>query len=375
MALEQRGYRDPGRLALATAISLGSFTPDELGNTAVELELADPIACARSVGLRYVSDVMPGIRRRRAGTGFSYRAPLGKELCDRPTLERIRALAIPPAWTDVWICPSPDGHIQATGRDARGRKQYRYHERWREVRDETKYGKLRSFGDALPRIRERVSHDLARHGLPRDKVIATVVRLMDLSFIRIGNPEYAKANESYGLTTLRGEHVEVRGERVRFQFRGKSGKEHDIDVRDRRLATIVRRCQELEGQELFQYLDEDGTRRTIESTDVNDYLREAAGDAFTAKDFRTWAGTVLAARELARVGPFESDAEAKRNVAAAVKEVARNLGNTQAVCRKCYVHPAVIEAYMDGSLLKAFTGDDERGERAVLELLERRPAA
>lgn len=375
MREEPKPARDFARLAQATAISLGSDLAMDIRRTAAELEMGNPITAARSVGLRYVSDVMPGIRRKRIRQHFGYLDPLGGTLRDRRTLERIGALAIPPAWTDVWICPSAEGHLQATGRDAKGRKQYRYHERWREIRDENKYGKLRSFGDALPRIRERVSHDLRRHGLPREKVLATVVRLLDLSFIRIGNPEYAKANESFGLTTMRENHVEVRGERVRFKFRGKSGKDHDIDVHDRQLARIVRTCQELEGQELFQYLDGDGNPRSIESADVNDYLREAAGDGFTAKDFRTWAGTVLAARELVRVGPFESEAAAKRNVSAAVREVARHLGNTQAVCRKCYVHPTVIDSYLDGSLLAAWNHADDHGEAAVLNLLGQRLAA
>jgi len=367
--------RDPVKLALATAISLGSDPRTDTPGRAGELDLADPVACARSVGLRYVSDVMPGIRRHRVGGAFAYTGPLGSPLRDRESLERIRALAVPPAWSDVWICPSAVGHLQATGRDARGRKQYRYHAQWRHVRDDTKFGRLPSFGKALPVIRERVTRDLARHGLPREKVLATIVRLLDLSFIRIGNPEYARTNDSFGLTTMREDHVEIRGERVRFKFRGKSGKDHDIDVRDRQLARVVRRCQELEGQELFQYLDEDGHPRTIESADVNLYLREAAGDAFTAKDFRTWAGTVLAARELAEAGPFQSEAEARRKVSAAVKEVARQLGNTEAVCRKCYVHPAVIDSYLGGVLAAAWSAGDDRGEQAVLNLLGQRLAA
>lgn len=371
----ERGRRDAGRLALATAVSLGSNAVSEIRDAAAEMEMTHPIACARLAGLRYVSDVMPGIRRRRVGEAFTYTAPLGGPVRAGAELERIRSLAIPPAWTDVWICPSPEGHLQATGRDAKGRKQYRYHGRWRAIRDDTKYGKLRSFGDALPRIREKVGRDLAQPGLPREKVLATVVRLLDLSFIRIGNPEYARANESFGLTTMRDEHVEIRGERVRFKFRGKSGKEHDIDVWDRQLARIMRRCQELDGQELFQYLDEGGQSRTIESADVNGYLRAAAGEGFTAKDFRTWAGTVLAARELARVGPFETETEARRKVASAVSEVARQLGNTQAVCRKCYIHPAVIDGYLDGSLLSAWRDGDDRGEETVLNLLSRRLAA
>ena len=346
------------------ALATSQGTPDG--------DLDDPGEAARAAGLRYVSDTQPGIRRKRSGRGFVYLGPDGEPV-RRRRLEGIRALAIPPAWTDVWICPDARGHLQASGRDARGRKQYRYHPRWREFRDETKYERLADFGRALPRLRERVRRDLAREGMPRQKVVATVVRLLDSSYIRVGNPEYAKENGSFGLTTLREDHVRVRGERVRFRFRGKGGKEHDIDVRDRTLARIVQRCQDLPGQELFRYLDDEDQPRTVESADVNEYLREAAGSEFTAKDFRTWAGTVLAARELSRLGGFESETEAKGKLASAIREVAASLGNTPAVCRKCYLHPAIVDAYLQGGVPRG-CGDSGRGcEAAVLDLLKTAP--
>ncbi|HZS08786.1 MAG TPA: DNA topoisomerase IB [Blastocatellia bacterium] len=317
----------------------------------------DPVAVAReaakSAGLRYVNDTSPGILRRRAGKGFSYIGVDGKPLRDADELARIRALAIPPAWTGVWICPSPHGHIQATGRDAKGRKQYRYHARWRAVRDETKYDRMIAFGHALPRIRERTESDLVLPGLPREKVLATVVRLLERTLIRVGNEEYARANRSFGLTTLRDQHVRVKGSTLRFEFRGKSGVRHTIDLNDRRLARIVRRCQELPGQELFQYLDEAGEPQSIGSAEVNDYLREITGEDFTAKDFRTWAGTVFAALALQESEDFDSEAEAKRNVVRAIESVAARLGNTVAVCRKSYVHPVVIELYTEGTLCES----------------------
>ena len=314
--------------------------------------VTDPIESAREAGLRYVSDDRPGIRRVRRGKGFRYVQPDGQAVRDRDTLRRIRSLAIPPAWSDVWICPLANGHLQATGHDARGRKQYRYHPRWRAVRDETKYDRLIAFGQALPSIRARVEQDLAQPGLPRRKVLATVVRLLETTLIRVGNEEYARTNGSFGLTTLRNRHVSVEGESVRFSFRGKSGVRHSIRVDDRRLARVVQRCQDLPGQELFQYLDDDGTPRDIDSADVNAYLHEIAGWEFTAKDFRTWAGTVLAARALQEFESFDSQAQAKRNIVAAIESVSKRLGNTTAVCRKCYVHPAVLNAYLDGSLLE-----------------------
>ena len=306
----------------------------------------------------------PGLRRHRAGRGFVYRDAAGRRVRDGATLARIRALAIPPAWTEVWIAPSPHGHIQALGRDARGRKQYRYHARWREVRDATKYTRMLAFARALPRIRARLRTDLARPGLPRDKVLATVVRLLETTLIRVGNEAYARTNRSFGLTTMRDRHVRVRGATLRFHFRGKGGKEHAVDVRDPRLARIVRRCQDLPGQELFQYIDDDGRRQSLDSADVNAYLREIAGEEFTAKDFRTWAGTVLAALALAEVASFASKREARRNITRAVESVAARLGNTPTISRKCYVHPAVIEAYLDGVTLDAYR---RRAERAIVE--------
>jgi DNA topoisomerase-1 len=307
-------------------------------------------AAARSAGLRWVSDARPGIRRVRAGRGFTYLAASGRRITAAATLGRIRSLAVPPAWTDVWICPDPRGHVQATGRDARGRKQYRYHPRWRAARDDTKYGRLLAFGRALPRIRSGVARDLERRGLPRAKVLATVVRLLEKTLIRVGNDEYARANRSFGLTTLNSRHVTVRGPRIGFRFRGKSGRVHAFAIEDGALSRIVKRCQELPGQELFQYVDTKGRRRAVGSGDVNDYLRALSGRDFTAKDFRTWAGTVRASWALAsRPAPAS-----RRQGAAAVKdaicEVARRLGNTPAVCRKSYVHPVVVESYLSGAL-------------------------
>jgi len=311
----------------------------------------DPAAVAKAARLRYVFDRMPGIRREKARAGFRYVGPDGQPVADEKTLERIRKLAIPPAYTDVWISPFPNGHLQATGRDARGRKQYRYHERWRAVRDETKYDRMLAFGDALPRIRERIAHDLALPGLPREKVLATIVRLLEATRIRIGNEEYARQNGSYGLTTLRNDHVDVRGSTVRFKFRGKSGKEHEIDIRDPRVARVIQKCQDLPGQDLFEYIDpDDATIHHVTSDDVNDYLHEIAGEEFTAKDFRTWAGTLLCALSLAEMELAESETQRRQNVVDAVKRVAERLGNTPAVCRKCYVHPALLDSYLDGSL-------------------------
>jgi DNA topoisomerase-1 len=336
---------------------------------------ADPAEAAKTAGLRYVHDGGPGIRRARAGKGLRYVGPDGKAVRDRDTLRRIRALAIPPAWTDVWVCPAPNGHLQATGKDARGRKQYRYHPRWRAVRDETKYHRLIAFGLALPKIRARVEQDLAQAGLPRGKVLATVVRLLETTLIRVGNEESARANGSFGLTTLRDRHVQVEGTNLRFSFRGKSGVRHDVAVTDRRLARVVRRCQDLPGHELFQYLEE-GQPHAVDSADVNEYLHEIAGEEFTAKDFRTWAGTVLAARALRELPAVGSQTQAKHNVVRAIEAVARRLGNTKAVCRKCYVHPAVLDAYRDGTLLRALGGRVEHDlpaeEAAVLAFLRER---
>lgn len=310
----------------------------------------DPAESASAAGLHYVRDDQPGYQRRRAGRGFFYRKPDGKRLTDTREIERIKSLAIPPAWTDVWICTSPRGHLQATGRDARGRKQYRYHPLWREVRDTTKYERMAEFGEVLPVIRKRVEQDLGLPGLPKEKVLATVVRLLETTFIRVGNPEYAKENHSYGLTTMRDKHVEINGSRITFQFLGKSGKSHEVDIQDRRLATIVKRCRDIPGYQLFQYLDESGERQDVTSTDVNAYLRDISGHSFTAKDFRTWAGTVLAVSELREMPGFETEQEAEQQIVEVIKSVAEQLGNTPTVCRKCYVHPIVLERYVAGSL-------------------------
>jgi len=344
----------------------------------MERSAADPAEAAHQAGLVYTSDLEPGIRRVRNGRGFLYIAPGGGSVCEPAELDRIRSLAIPPAWKDVWICVRARGHLQATGRDARGRKQHRYHPTWRETRDADKYARLAGFARALPRIRSRVSRDLRRNGLPREKVVATIVRLLETTFARVGNEEYARKNRSFGLTTLRDRHVKVRGAAVRFLFRGKSGREIELGVTDRRVAGVVKRCEELPGQRLFQYVDENGERRTVSSEDVNDYLRSVTGADFTAKDFRTWAGTVLAACALREVARFESETEAKRNVVAAIDGVARKLGHTRTICRRAYVHPAVIDSYLDGSLVEALAQDSapERGrlradETAVLALLKR----
>jgi DNA topoisomerase-1 len=316
--------------------------------------ITDPEESAKAAGLRYVSDTKPGISRKGHGEGFTYYDPDGNRIDDEQTLARIRSLAIPPAWTDVWISPSPRGHLQATGHDARGRKQYRYHPEWRKTRDQTKYNRMLAFGKALPAIRERVDQDLELPGMPREKILATVVRLLEATLIRVGNEEYAQANRSYGLTTLRNRHVDVSGASLRFRFRGKSGVYHDVGIKDRRIARIIKRCQEMPGQELFEYYDEEGEIRSIDSSDVNEYLQEITGEEFTAKDFRTWSGTVLAAMTLAGCEPCQSESDGKQKVAEAVEEVAEQLGNTPAVCRKCYIHPAVVEMFLDGTIVKAF---------------------
>ena len=309
---------------------------------------AESAEAAEEAGLHYISDDRPGYTRRGNNGEFEYLDTQGKRIRDEQRLLRIKRLAIPPAWTDVWICPSPTGHIQATGRDARRRKQYRYHERWRELRDENKFGRLADFAKALPRIRRRVAHEMRLPGLPREKVLATVVRLLERTFIRIGNAEYARENKSFGLTTMQGRHVTVKGARLRFRFRGKSGRQHEVDVTDRRIANIVSKCQDLPGQDLFQYVDDEGEVRNVTSQDVNDYLREITNENFTAKDFRTWAGTVLAAIALGAQGEFETKKRAKANVKTAICAVAELLGNTPAICRKCYVHPAIVKAYLSG---------------------------
>jgi DNA topoisomerase-1 len=328
--------------------------------------VTDPKEAAEDAGLRYVTDDQPGYTRKKRAGKFIYLNTEGKEIRDEARVLRLKRLAIPPAYTEVWVCPSPNGHIQATGRDDRGRKQYRYHDRWREVRDENKYEKMMVFAKTLPKIRRRISRDLKRRGLPREKVLATVVQLLERTFIRVGNEEYAKENRSFGLTTMRNRHVAVRGSKLRFRFCGKSGKEHDIDLEDGRVARIIKKLQELPGQELFQYLDDKGERHKVASDDVNQYLRELAHDDFTAKDFRTWAGTVLAAMALKAQEPFENKSEAKKNVKSAIAAVARMLGNTSAICRKCYIHPAILETYFDGTLVE---GLKETTERTVLASL------
>jgi DNA topoisomerase-1 len=355
-----------------------------MGDT-TQIEVTDPgaVISARLAHLRYVSDDGPGIARRRNGSGFSYWTADGRRLRAKDDLARIRGLVIPPAWTDVWISPIANGHIQATGRDARRRKQYRYHARWREVRDEVKYGRLLAFGAALPGIRKRTAHDQQQTALTRTKVLATLVQLLEKTLIRVGNEEYMRENNSFGLTTMRARHAEVKGSTVTFEFRAKSGVQQVIGLNDKRLARTVKRCQDLPGQTLFQYLDDDGARQSVDSSDVNDYLREITGQDFTAKDFRTWAGTVLAACALRTLASYDSEAEAKRNIVEAVAQVAKKLGNTKAVSRKCYIHPAVLEAYMDGGVtitdvvqrhgraMRRFTGLS-REEIALLALLEHR---
>jgi DNA topoisomerase I len=341
-----------------------------------EIEIApDPVEVAEEAGLRYVSDEQPGYTRKAKGKDFEYFDTDGKRIRDEARVLRLRRLAIPPAYKDVWICSSPNGHIQATGRDARGRKQYRYHERWREVRDENKYDRMLVFGKALPKIRRRIQRDLKRRGLPREKVLATVVQLLERTFIRIGNEEYAKENKSFGLTTMRTQHVDVTRTKLKFRFKGKSGVKHEVDVSDRRLARIICLLQDLPGQNIFQYVDEEGEVRNIDSQDVNDYLREITGQDFTAKDFRTWAGTVLAAMALNAQEAFANQTQAKKNVKDAIAAVAKILGNTPTVCRKCYVHPAVLETYLDGAMIDGLKQKTEETLAAKLPSLRSEEAA
>lgn len=346
---------------------------------------ADPPAAAKAAGLRYVHDDRPGIRRAPAKDGFDYVDAKGQRVDDEATLKRIKSLVIPPAWQDVWICPQANGHLQATGRDARGRKQYRYHPKWRTVRDEVKYERMLNFGKALPQIRKEVDRGLGLPGLPREKVLATIVYLLEATMIRIGNDEYARENKSYGLTTLRNRHVKIDGSEVEFRFRGKSGVHHDVKVHDKRLARIIQRTRDLPGQHLFEYVGDDGEPHTVDSSDVNDYLREITGEEYTAKDFRTWSGTVLAALALQEFEKVDSEAQAKKNVVRAIESVAEKLGNTPSVCRKCYVHPAVLDAYMDGTMLEGLRAlaeeklvedlpDLQPEEAAVLAMLQRRLA-
>lgn len=344
---------------------LGGAHPKAMAAIAVDskpssaLETVDAIAAskeaARAAGLRYITDRRPGLHRAKTVTGFRYTDSDGQPVHDEEVLARIKSLVIPPAWTDVWIAPLANAHLQATGRDVRGRKQSRYHPKWRETRDETKYERMTHFAAALPRIRERVAVHLALPGLPKEKVLATIVSVMEATHIRVGNVEYARENKSYGLTTMRNKHVDVHGADVTFSFQGKSGVKHTIDLHDRRLAKIIKRCEDLPGYELFQYLDADGTTHSVDSQDVNDYLQEISGEHFTAKDFRTWAGSVLACDMLREIGPYENATQAKKNVVQAIAAVAQKLGNTPSVCRKCYVHPAVLEAYLTGTHVDAAT--------------------
>lgn len=325
-----------------------------------------PLTAAATAGLRYVRDEQPGISRRKCGDGFAYIAADGKIIRNATVLDRIRALAVPPAWTNVWICTDPRGHLQATGRDAKGRKQHRYHAAWRAHRDETKFDRLQAFADVLPLIRRRTNADLAQQGLPRTKVLATIVQLLEKSLIRVGNEEYARHNQSFGLTTLRARHVRVNGDTLRFQFRGKSGVRHSVKVNDRRLARVVKHCRDLPGQELFQYIDEAGEAQVVDSGDINGYLKEITGQDFTAKDFRTWSGTVLAATALREVPPQETKRETERCVNVAIEAVAGMLGNTPSVCRKSYVHPGVVDSYRDGSMATVFGRKTRSSARAGL---------
>ena len=340
-------------------------------------------AAAKAAGLVYVSDDEPGITRKKSGTGWRYLDAKGKTIKDYWERKRIDKIAVPPAYVDVWICPKDNGHIQATGRDDRGRKQYRYHAKWTEARDGAKYEKMMEFARLLPGLRKRVAADMRKQGLPRDKVVATVIALLEKTLIRVGNEDYAKENKSFGLTTLRNRHLDIDGSTLRFDFKGKSGKMWNLDLKDRRVAKLVRSIQDLPGQQLFQYVDEDGKRQPVSSSDVNDYLREITGEDITAKDFRTWAGTVLASMALAEFEVVDSQARMKKNVKAAIERVASRLGNTPTICRKCYVHPHVLSSYLDGSLLEGIKREVENElcadadqlkpeEAALLGLLSRR---
>ena len=353
------------------------------GNAANPFLAALNAEAAKDAGLRYFPDTRPGIRRDRKGKDFRYVRPDGSRVSDPETLARIKRLAIPPAWEEVWVCPVENGHIQATGRDARRRKQYRYHSRWREQRDQNKYERMMAFAEALPGIRRRVKRDLAGPGLAREKVLAAVVQLLETTLIRVGNDEYARHNQSFGLTTMHDRHVKVTGPKISFFFTGKSGKRHEIEFQDPRLAKLVKGCQDLPGQELFVYRDESGETRDVTSQDVNAYLREIVGEDFTAKDFRTWAGTVLAAIALRELERSTSKAQAKKNIVTSIEAVAKMLGNTPAVCRRCYVHPAILESYMEGGTIEVLKqrsvqklrngkGALKPDEAAVMALLRKR---
>jgi DNA topoisomerase I len=342
--------------------------------------LMEPGLAAKSAGLRHVNDTMPGIRRRLSGKQFIYTDPEGAEVTDPVILGRIKSLAVPPAWQEVWICPLAHGHLQATGRDSRGRKQYRYHPVWRQVRDETKFDRMLIFGGLLPKLRAAIHKDFARQGLSREKVLATVVLLLQRTLIRVGNEDYAVQNRSYGLTTMQDRHASINGGKIEFQFRGKSGKHHKVEIHDPRLARIVKRCQDLPGCVLFQYLDEEGNQQAIDSGDVNEYLRQVTGADFTAKDFRTWFGTVLAARALQEIGPFKTKKQAKTKMNEPFEAVATVMGNTPAVCRKCYIHPAVVESYFAGRFFAQYQAFRTRSrssehalqpdEKSALQLLQ-----
>jgi DNA topoisomerase-1 len=347
---------------LGTRVRHGKLTAADFGSESAK--------AAEEAGLHYISDDRPGYTRRANNGDFEYLDTKGERIYDEQRLLRIKRLAIPTAWKDIWICPSPNGHLQATGRDARRRKQYRYHERWRELRDENKFARVTDFAKALPQIRKRVKHDIKLRGLPREKVLATVVRLLERTFIRIGNDEYARENKSFGLTTIKDRHVTVTGAHLRFRFRGKSGRQHEVDIRDGQVAKIISKLQDLPGQELFQYVDDDGEVRDVRSQDVNDYLREITNEDFTAKDFRTWAGTLLAAIALNLQEKFESQKQAKTNVKTAIYAVAELLGNTPAICRKCYVHPAVFEAYLASSRIPGLSEAMQKSGSSQLRLAE-----
>lgn len=355
--------RKAGSVTAATALATSVAATSVAAAAAASAGHAN-VAHAAAASLRYVTDPTPGITRRRSGTGFVYLSANGKPVRDAAVLARIRSLVIPPAWTDVWICPTANGHLQATGRDAKGRKQHRYHERWRAVRDENKYSRLTGFARALPMIRRRVEADLASRGMTQERVLAMVVNLLEATHIRIGNEEYARTNGSYGLTTLTDDHVSIRGARMRFAFRGKSGKEHDVELNDPRLARLVKKSRDLPGEELFQYVDEDGAPHPIDSTLVNAYIRDIGGEEFTAKDFRTWAGTLLAARALDTVAADgDDDALSKAAISRAVKEVSGHLRNTPAVCRKCYIHPAVLDLFSDADALARWRAGKSKAKR------------
>jgi len=348
--------------ATPPAAEIVAVTPDPV---------AEARASAKAAGLLYASDEQAGYRRQRRGKAFAYFDTDGQRITERDEITRLNKLAVPPAWTEVWLCPSARGHIQATGRDARGRKQYRYHEQWRSTRDANKFDHILDFAANLPALRERVLHDLAKHGLPREKILATIVYLLENTLARVGNEEYARANKSYGLTTLRNRHVAIAGSTLRFEFMGKSGKAWKVKLTDRRVAKIVRSCQDLPGQHLFQYIDEAGERQKVTSADLNAYLREISGHDITAKDFRTWAGTVLAALALQEVEEFDSEVMAKRNLRLAIEHVAAQLGNTPTICRKCYIHPHIMDCYLEGNLIALL--QQRIGRKLQAELAKLKP--